>query len=146
MAAQQRDARTQHRRETFLWIILPFAGGGLLIAAGVVVAMLLPRRLQVSLLADFLLTILVLCPVVLCLLPLCILLVTAVFGMNRVHNNTAKLMGRAENYSETVSNRAIQTMDTVSRKSIGFNARFAYLDKLWGLFDRKEDEDGRHNP
>lgn len=137
------DAQITHRRETLLWIILPVALGALLIAAGTTTAMLLPRRIQVSVLADVLFTSLVLCPIVLCLLPLCVALVTAVFWMNRVHRSAARTLGRVEDMSRSLSDKAIQGMDTVSRASIAVNSKFAYLNRLWGVFDRKGDGNGK---
>jgi|FLYN01.1.fsa_nt_gi lysylphosphatidylglycerol synthetase-like protein (DUF2156 family) len=145
-AAPERPAQAQHRRETLLWIILPVAGAGLVILAvlGVTLLVLLPRRAQVSILADWLLTVLVLCPVLLCLFPVCVLLVTAVFGMNRLHGKTERLMGKAGAMSETLVERTLDATETISKKSIDFNVKLAHLEPLWRMFD--EDEDGKHNP
>lgn len=144
--APERPALTRHRRETLVWILLPVGGGGLLVAGAGVAAMLLRKASQVALLADWLFTILVLCPVVLCLLPLCVGLITLVFGMNHAHDQAAHLLGKGEAASETVKDKTLEVTESVSRKSIDFNARLASLDKVWGVFDRKEGNDGEPNP
>ncbi len=147
-ASPERSSQAQHRRETLRWIILPVAGSGLLLLAGLGVTLfgILPRRPQVSVLADWLLTILVLCPAVLCLLPVCVLLMTMVFGLNRLHGRTERLMGKAEAMSASVAAKTIGAAETVSKKSIGLSARLAFFDPLWRIFDGKEDKDGADNP
>ena len=81
-----------HRRETIRYILLPMVGLSVLVLAGAVISLLLPGRLQVSLIADWLLTILFLCPLALCLFPVCILMVAAIVGMNKAHSAIANPM------------------------------------------------------
>jgi hypothetical protein len=147
-ASPKRPSQALHRRETLIYVLLPVAGGGLVLLAALAVTLfgVLPRRPQVSILADWLLTVLVLCPAVLCLLPVCILLMTMVFGLNRLHGKTEGLMGKAEDMSASLANKAINASETVSRKSIGLTAKLAFFDPLWRVFDRKEDNDGKPNP
>jgi hypothetical protein len=87
-----------------------------------------------------------LCPVALCLLPLPIGLITAAIYMNQVHRRLERLMGKAEAMSQSLSERAISVSENISKKSISFNARMAFFDPLWRVFDRKEDTNGKHNP
>jgi hypothetical protein len=148
VASPKRPSQTLHRRETLIYILLPVAGGGLLLLGALAVTLfgVLPRRPQVSVLADWLLTVLVLCPAVLCLLPVCILLMTLVFSLNRLHGTTEGLMGKAEDMSASLAERTVAATETVSKKSIGLTAKLALFDPLWRVFDRKEDNDGKSNP
>jgi hypothetical protein len=144
-----RDPQSDHRRDTFNWIVLPMAGGVLLIAAGVGAALLMPQRLQVSVLSDWLLTITLLCPVMLCLLPLCILLVVMAAGMNKVHGAASRFLVRIEKLTPTFTNRIIQTMNIASSKSISWRSRLAYFENLLDVFERPpspEDTNGKPNP
>ena len=143
----ERPSQAQHRRETLLWIVLPMAGGALLVIAGAVAAMLLRQPAQVSVLADWLSIIFLLCPVLLCLFPLSVLFLTGAIYMNQVHRKTAQLMGRAEAMSHSLADKTINVTENISKKSIGLNAKFAFLDPLWRVFDGKEDTtNGKNNP
>ena len=138
---QGRDPQSRHRRETLTWIVLPMAGGVLLILAGVAAALLMRQRLQVSVLADWLLTIMLLCPAMLCLLPLCIILLVMSVGMNRVHGAATRFLVRIEKFTPTITNRIIQTMNSVSSTSISWRSRFAYFENLLDVFDRPESQE-----
>ncbi len=144
MAPPQRQG--QHQRETLLWIVLPMVGGGLLVVTGAAAAMLLRLPEQVSIVADWMTMFVLLCPVVLCLFPLSVGTITAALYMNQVHRKTDRLMGKAEAMSQSLSERVINSTRNLSKKSIGFNARIAFFDPLWRVFDRKEDTNGKHNP
>jgi hypothetical protein len=148
VASPRRQVQANHRRETLLSIILPVGGAGLalLTVLAVTLLLLLPTRPQVSVLADWLLMIFMLCPVALCLLPVCIGLMTAVFAMNHLHAKTARMMGRAETLSETLVEKTLDATESISEKSISFNATMAHFDPLWHAFDDKEDKDGKLNP
>jgi hypothetical protein len=128
-------AELARQRDTLRFIILPMAGVGLLVVAGAVIIILLPERLQVSLIADWLLTILFLCPMALCLFPICILMIAAVVGMNRVHDSAAHPLQRLENLSVSVKERSEGAMDAVSRFVIEASVRFAFIERLLGIFD-----------
>jgi len=124
-----------HRRETIRGIVLPMLGVGTLILVGVIVVLLLPGRLQVSLIADWLLTILFLCPIALCLFPICILMVLAVVGMNRANQAAVNPLRRLENLSANLKDRAAQATDTINRQTINVSTRWAFIDRWLGIFD-----------
>jgi len=147
-ASPGRQAEANHRRETLLSIILPVGGAGVVLLAVLAVTLLflLPTRPQVSVLADWLLMVFMLCPLALCLLPVCIGLMTAVFAMNQLHGKTARMMGKAEALSQSLAEKTMDATETVSKKSISLNATLAHLDPLWRIFDGKEDNDGKLNP
>ncbi len=133
----QTDALKQHRRDTQLQIILPLAGGGLLLLIALVIAMLLPHFKQVAAVSDFLMTLLLLCPMAICLLPLALILTVAALYMNRVHDGTAGALGRLVMLSEKVSTRFDSAADTVAHKAIDVSVKLAPVEKqLFGAFDR----------
>ncbi len=143
LSPEQRLEETQDnlRREQRRQIWLPFAGGGLLLLALVIFAAFLPG---VSVVANFMMTILLLCPVVVCLLPLYFLLVFAVFGMNSVYNGAAKPLHRLEKLTASIATRTSRYSDTLARKSINLNTRFAPLsNQLEHAFDERKDDHGK---
>lgn len=129
-------AEQTHRRETRMAIILPFAIGIVVVLAGGVIAMLLPQRGQVSIIADLMVTILLLCPSVLCLFAVAIGLVAAAAGMNKVHNGAGKALGRAEGLTARVLNRTERLTESVNQRTINLSVKLAFLEKLLGFFDR----------
>lgn len=124
-----------HRRETLRYIVLPMIGMVLLVLIGGMISLLLPQRLQVSIIADWLLTVMFLCPLVLCLFPICILMVGAVVGLNKAHDATAKPLRRIESFSAALNERVSKTADTVNQKTVDVSAKWAYVDRLLSVFD-----------
>jgi hypothetical protein len=124
-----------HRRETIRYILLPMAGLVILILVGATISLLLPGRLQVSLIADWLLTILFLCPLALCLFPICILMVAAIVGMNKAHTSITNPLRRLESLSQTIKDRVSKTADTVNHKTVDVSAKWAFFDRLLSVFD-----------
>src|SRR3982751_4009599 len=92
------ESKKLHRRAVRLEILLPFAGGLLLIILLVVIAAIAGKT-PTSGVANTMLTVLMLCPMALCLLPVYLLLVVAVFGMNRVYNLIAKPLRQLQELS-----------------------------------------------
>lgn len=135
-AAARRDA---HRRQTRLLIVLPFLLGVLLIIALAVVALALPDDRQTSLIADFLMIIVLLCPAVICLFPLYILMVVGAVGMSSVHRAAQKPLDRLNDLSEALYRRVDSASQQVAEKTIDANVRLTTLDRnLFSVFDRKD--------
>lgn len=133
----QTDALNQHRRDVRLQILLPVAGGGLLLLIALIIALLLPQFKQVSAVSNFLTTLLLLCPLAICLLPLALILTVAALYMNRVHDGTAGLLGRLVTISEKVSTRFDSAADVVAHKAIDVSVKLAPVEKqLFGAFDK----------
>jgi hypothetical protein len=127
-----------HRRAVRREIVLPFAGGLILIVVLVVIAAS-QGAIPTSGVANTMLTLLVLCPLAICLLPVYLLLVLAVVGMNRAHHGIAKPLRALENTTVTLKERTYSISDRLARTSINLNARFAPLDKLiFSAFDRPQ--------
>lgn len=125
-----------HRRETRRLILLPFALGLLLVLGCVVVVLLLRRGSQISVISDLLILVFMLCPALLCMLPVTILMIMAVFGMNRVHDQAARPLRRIHEYSMMVANRVDETSLQVSQKTINISARFGMFYHLFSIFNR----------
>jgi high-affinity K+ transport system ATPase subunit B len=144
MTLDRQRSQRAHRRAVRREILLPFAGGLILIVVLVVIAAS-QGATPTSGVANTMLTLLVLCPLALCLIPLYLLLVLAVVGMNRAHNGIAKPLRALENTTFTLRDRTYSISDRLARASINLNARFAPLDRLiFSYFDRpaqNEDDD-----
>ena len=125
-----RESARQHRRDTWWRIIAPTIIVFLLLMAILGGVLLLPRLAQVSIVSDFVLTILVLCPLVLCFLPVTILSVVAIFGLNRAHNALKRPLYRLEDYSKTMAERTESVTEQVNRQTIQISARFGALYKV----------------
>ncbi|MDZ4763866.1 MAG: hypothetical protein SGI73_04885 [Chloroflexota bacterium] len=130
------DARTSGRaeRRTLTRIFL-IALLGLIGTA--VVAGLLPRGAQANLIANFLLTLLILCPAAVCLLPLYLGLMIVVFNVQRAHRITANALAKVNTVSANTMHSTQRAAEGWAKRSIQFNLFFAPLDKaLFSLFDR----------
>ncbi|MCA9904508.1 MAG: hypothetical protein KC547_11675 [Anaerolineae bacterium] len=133
------ESRRRHRREVLLYILLPLLGGVLLIGVVMALVLVLPRALQVSLVADFTLTALMLCPLVICLLPFSVGLMTVALVSGRLHGVSAKPLRRVEALSLTMSNRASSLGARLSKLSIQLSAALApLLDWLESAFSERE--------
>ena len=128
-------AEMASQRDTLRFIVLPMMGLGLLVLGGAVITLLLPEQLQVSLIADWLFSVLFLCPLVLCTFPIFILLVVAVVGLNRVYDNATHPLRRLETLSLSLKDQSEGAMDAVSRFVIEASVRFAFIERLLGIFD-----------
>jgi membrane protein implicated in regulation of membrane protease activity len=128
-------SKTNLNRDTVRWIVLPIAGVGALVLVGTVIVLILPGRLQVSLIADWLLSVLFLCPMVVCLFPLCLLMILAIVGMNRAQQAVSKPLQRVETLSATLRDRTVHTTDAINRQTINASVKFAFIDRLLAVFD-----------
>ncbi len=144
MTTDRSESQKLHRRAVRREIVLPFAGGLLLIIALVVIAAS-QGATPTNGVANTMLTLLVLCPLALCLLPVYLLLVLAVMGMNRAHDGIAAPLLRLEKLTLALRDRTYSLSDRAARTTINLNARFAPLDKLlFSLFDRPAPHEDDH--
>lgn len=130
------DPIAQHRRTFLRKVALPFALGGLSIVALIALSVLALGRRDVSLLADWMLSCLCLLPLLIILFPVYLLLVVAAFTLGKADRFTTRQVRRARVMTEKLSERTRETSLNLSRRSIGFNARLAPLDRLFNVFDR----------
>ena len=141
---QQPSSAQIHRRETLLQVVLPLVGGLVLLLLLLLMALLLPRRLQVSLVADLMMTCMFLCPAVICVFPLYVILMVMAFGMNSVHDLAGRSLGRLQDFSRSVSEKAVETTDTINQKTVDISAKLAAADKILGTFDRPAAQEESH--
>lgn len=151
--AQKREiGRRVHRRETWVQMILPFLLA-LLFVIFLVCLVALPTdsswRLRASVIADFMVTILVLCPAVLCMIPIFALMVAAIAGANKLHDSTRTPLERLETLTESMADRVENAAGSVNKRVINLNERIAPLMKIMTFFDtqqkdtqRREDNNG----
>ncbi len=139
MSKRAPTSTQQHRRDTRRLIALPFFGGLLLMILLVIVAAQTPRP---GVIADVMLTVLMLCPLALCLLPLYLVLLALVGITGRLHDGMARPLRRLNGTSAALRARAENGMDRAARASIAWNVRFAWLDRLvFSLFDEPKPND-----
>jgi membrane protein implicated in regulation of membrane protease activity len=134
-----RESVRQHRRDTRRYIILPTVVVFLLLAGGLGAVLVRLRWAQVSIVSDFALTIMVLCPMVLCFLPVTIISVVAVFGMNRAHDAMKRPFYRLEDYSKAMVERTETVTGQVNRQTINISARFGAVYKLLSILEPPEE-------
>lgn len=113
----------------------------LIMLASVVIAALLPRGAQTSIIANLLLTVLILCPLALCLFPVYLLFMFMVINLQRAHGAAAGGLSRLSHVSTSMNSRVERVSSRWAHRSIRFNAWFAGLDRLlFGIFDRPQNE------
>jgi hypothetical protein len=133
------------RRLNRLVFIIPIIAGVLVI---VLVALLAipgsPLELQedgsLSILADVLTICFGLCPLFLCLLPIYALLIGGVWGVNRASDLAAEGLDKAHDASQTMVTQTKRIADTANEKSIDFNTRMTFFNRLVNFFDRKPEQ------
>lgn len=127
-------SRVESRRLIWRWLIL----AAFIVVAALGISLVLQRAAQVSLIADFMLIVMVLCPMLLCFAPLAIGLWVAVFAMTRLDGTLSRQLDRLEGATQSLSDRTAKAGDALSRRSIGLSARFAILDRFFNATDTAE--------
>jgi hypothetical protein len=130
-----RRGRQQHRQTTRWRIYFPFFLSLLLVIGLFVVVALLPRRIQVSLVSDWLFIIFVLCPMILCLFPLVLGVVAAVYGANRLHDSASPPLERLEELSASMNERVVTMTDKANQRVVDANAKVAPWLRWASFFD-----------
>ncbi|MGQ9887201.1 MAG: hypothetical protein ACUVSX_01810 [Aggregatilineales bacterium] len=132
------DSKAQHLRETRRQILLPLLAGTLLIVVLVGVVLILPRRAQVSIISDFLLTLFVLCPAAVCLLPVTIGLLVAAFGAGRLHDSAAPPLRSLQARTAAMSDRTAALADAVNRRVVAYGGRLGAALRAFDAFEHKQ--------
>lgn len=139
---QHKDGRTLHQRETRWQIILPFIGGVLVVAAvfGSMAFMNDPFAMQrVSVVANCLVSALILCPMVICMFPVYLLMVVMIYGLNKLHHGTEAPLQRLENMTENLAQRVTTVTQNVNQRVVNANVRLAPLMQWLSIFNSQED-------
>lgn len=130
------DPVVLRQRQFLRSILLPVGLTALLIFGAGVFALFGLRGQDAAVVADLMLTCLCLFPALLCLFPVYLALVLSVTVLSRADHFTTRQVRRARTLTADIAARTYQTGDSLSRRSITFNARFAPLDRVFNLFDR----------
>jgi hypothetical protein len=130
------DPAVLRQRQFLRSILLPVGLSALLIFGAGIFTLFGLRGQDASVVADIMLTCLCLFPTLLCLFPVYLVLVISVTVLSRADNFTTRQVRRVRTLTADVATRTYQTGDSLSRRSITFNARFAPFDRLFNLFDR----------
>jgi len=144
MTIDSSESEKLHRRAVRREILLPFAGGILLIIVLMVIA-IAAGSTPTSGISTTMLTVLVLCPLAICLLPVYVLLAVAVAGMNKAHQGVARPLRALTAQSLALRQRTYSIADRMARTSINLNTRFAPLDRaVFSAFDRPAQQEDDH--
>jgi hypothetical protein len=144
-SARQEYSR-QHRSETLLYLIVPLLVTVFIVLLGVVVVLLLPRQLQVGLLADWMVTVMVFCPSLICTTVVCIGLIIAVVLMGRANRAALRPLQKMNELADSVADRTAKAAESVNSATVNAASRFAFLDRLLNVFELSvDDKDTKEN-
>jgi len=147
-AQRRRSGADLHRRETRRHIWLPFLVVCLALL-GLFLLVALPSdpswRTRVSFIADFMSSILIVCPAIICSFLFYLLIVVGIYGMNRLHSGARSPLEKVENITANIATRVDQTTEKLNEKVVDANSRIASLTHFMSVFDQPDDTDP-HNP
>lgn len=135
---QQPDSQAKHLRETRRQILFPLLAATLLVVVSIMVVLILPRRAQVSVVADIMLITLMLCPAAVCLLPLTIGLLVVAFRAGQLHSQLAPPLRGWQARTAALSARAAALADAVNRRVIVYSARLEVVLRALDAFEDKQ--------
>ena len=145
----KQDYLRQHRRETFLYLIVPLLVTVFIVLLGVAIVLLLQRQLQVSLLADWMLMVMVFCPALICTTALCIGLFVAIALMGRASRAARQPLAKVNELAQSAADRTTKAAESVNNMTVNAASRFAFLDSLLNIFelptDNKDTKENRHD-
>lgn len=125
----QQAYRRAMRREVYVPMVL---ASGVVLAA-LLVMVFLPTRSQVSVVADWLWTMLVLLPMVICLLPLAIGAVVLALAASRLPGMARKPLQRGQTAVDNASERISTVLEQIHHVLIEFSARLAGVERMMPL-------------
>jgi hypothetical protein len=141
-------SRRRHVRDIWLKIVLPFVAGLLILVLLTALVSIMRSAAQISITADVLVTLLLLCPLALCTLPFSIGLMTLAVMSGRLHGYAKRPLRRGEALSLRMRQRTEVLGERIARASISLNARFApvgrWMDRLLSLSERVEHDEVDH--
>lgn len=118
----------------------------LVVMAVIVLAIVLPgspvrmSSQQFTIVGETIFMVLILCPMILCLIIPYALFVVAIFAIHKAHYGTSGVLRRVGDVVHTAAEKTKVTAEQVSKRSIGFNARFTFADHLLNVFERPKSE------
>lgn len=142
---RQQATRERHRRETRREIWLPAVFGLVVLVVAVLAAAFVSNRYEeLSLISNFVLTLLILCPAALCFFPLALVLVVAAVGMNSVHSWSEVKLDSVNRMAYGFNRRVDGLMTRLGRAGVDIGAATAPLEqKVFSAFDRPSETASR---
>ncbi len=136
----------QHRRETLVYLIVPLLVTIFIVLLGIATVLLLPRQLQVGLLADWMATVMIFCPSLICTTVVCIGLMLAVVLMGRANRAALRPLQKVNELAESVADRTAKAAESVNSATVNAASRFAFLDRMLNIFELPvDDKDTKEN-
>ena len=136
----------QHRRETLVYLIVPLLVTIFIVLLGIAAVLLLPRQLQVGLLADWMATVMIFCPSLICTTVVCIGLILAVVLMGRANRAALRPLQKVNELAESVADRTAKAAGSVNSATVNAASRFAFLDRMLNIFELPvDDKDTKEN-
>ena len=148
-----REPERFHRRQTRLYIVLPFLLVVLLFVGLIVVVASIPERVTLSSVADFILTVLVLCPFwLLCLMPILLLMLVLNYGVFRLYGGSKPRLQRLDELSATLLTKTGLASESLSKRIVDMNDKLAPVMDAMDVFEepsrmpsvQEESENGEH--
>ena len=137
--AGERELEREQKRRVWLSIVLPFSLALLLVAAFVVAALSLRSPAQVSILADSMLTLLVLCPLALVLFPLLVISIGLVALMSRLTGRSRSPLRRLEAWTAAGEKHIEGWLARIDGQVLEWAVRLAPFRQLLHVFDAPDD-------
>lgn len=130
-----------HRRETRVYVILPMIVTSVIFLAAVAVVLLFPQQAQVALVADWMGMIFLLCPSILCLFLVCVILFALVGAMSSAQRASSHSLNKAADFVQHFTGQITGINQDISRRASDLGVRWAFFDRLLGIFDPPEPPD-----
>lgn len=142
VSVEQRRQRLQRdqRRRMWLNVLLPFIFVLAVCIAILGVSLSLRSPAQVALVADSLLTALVLIPMVLCLFPVVILCLALVAMASRWHARSRSPLGRLEMWTAALAHNVDGWLGQVDGRVLNWAVRLAPVRQLLAIFEEPAEE------
>ena len=134
-----RALERRQRRRLWLSVVLPFALALILVAVFIGFALSLRSPAQVSIVANSLLILLVLCPSVLVMFPIVILCIVLVALMSRWPNRTRSPLRRIEGWTTLLEAKSEIWLGRIDDQILNWAVRLAPVRQLLGAFDPPAD-------
>lgn len=141
MSQSHRQTDNQSRRETFIYLIVPLMLTVVTVLLVILIILLLPNRLQVALIADWMTTLLILCPLALCGFLFAVIALVSVAFMSRSTTAVRKPIRRLAERTHSLADRVTKTTDSVNNVVVSGSSRFAYWERFLKVFDPPPKDD-----
>lgn len=132
-----------HRRETRVHVILPMIVTAVIFLAAIAVVLLFPQQAQVALVADWMGMIFLLCPSILCLFLVCVILFALIGAMSSAQRASSRSLNKAADFVQHFTGQIAGINHDISRRVAGIGIRWAFFDRLLGIFDPPETPDAQ---